>query len=120
MRLLLDLDSYGGSDPLGMFPLFLTRTADVIAPRLSVVFRRLVRVGSFPACLRQANFTPVPKGKPSSSVADYRPIFITSILSKVFERRVSAHLGRFRERSGGLATTQLAYRKGLGTCDALL
>ena len=36
-RLMLDLDPYGGSDPLGMFPLFLKRTADVLAPRLSVV-----------------------------------------------------------------------------------
>ena len=27
---LLDLDPYGGSDPLGMFPLFLERTADVL------------------------------------------------------------------------------------------
>ena len=33
-RLLLDLDPYGGSDPLGMFPLFLKRTADVLAPVL--------------------------------------------------------------------------------------
>ena len=49
-RLLLDLDPYGGTDPLGMFPLFVKRTADVMAPRLSVVFRRLVRLGSFPAC----------------------------------------------------------------------
>ena len=31
-RLLLDLDPYGGTDPLGMFPLFLKRTADVMAP----------------------------------------------------------------------------------------
>ena len=31
-RLLLDLDQYGGTDPLGMFPLFLKRTADVMAP----------------------------------------------------------------------------------------
>ena len=30
-RLLLDLDSYGGTDPLGMFLLFLKRTADVMA-----------------------------------------------------------------------------------------
>ena len=28
-------------------------------------------------------------------------------------------LGRFMERSGVLPTTQFAYRKGLGTCDAL-
>ena len=38
-RLLLDSDPYGGTDPLGMFPIFLKRTADVMAPRLSVVFR---------------------------------------------------------------------------------
>ena len=109
-RLLLDLDPYGGTDPLGMFPLFLKRTADVISPRLNVVFPRLVRLGSFPACWRQANVTPIPKGPPSSSVANYRPISITSILSKVFERLVSVRLGR----------TQFAYRKGLSTCDARL
>ena len=33
-RVLLDLDPYGGTDPLGMFPLFLKRTADVMAPIL--------------------------------------------------------------------------------------
>ena len=48
-RLLLDLDPYGGTDPLGMFLLFLKRTADM-APSFSVVFRRLVRLGSFPTC----------------------------------------------------------------------
>ena len=31
-RLLLHLDPYGGSDPLGLFPLFLKKTADVLAP----------------------------------------------------------------------------------------
>ena len=119
-RLLLDLDPYGGTNPLSMFPLFLKRTADVMAPRLIVVFRRLVRLGCFPACWRQANVTPIPKGPPSSSVANYRPIFITSVLSTVFERLVSVRLGRFMERSGVFPTTQFAYRKGLGTCAALL
>ena len=81
-HLLLDLHPYGGTDPLGMFPLFLKRTADVIGPRLSVMFLRLVRLGSFPACWRLANVTPIKKGPPSSSEANYRPISITSVLSK--------------------------------------
>ena len=51
-RLLIDLDPYGGTDPLCMFPLFLKRTADVLAPRLSVMFRRLIRLCSFPASWR--------------------------------------------------------------------
>ena len=42
--ILLDLDPYGGTDQLGMFLLFLKKTADVLASRLSVVFRRLSRL----------------------------------------------------------------------------
>ena len=89
-------------------------------PRLSIVFRRLVSLGSFPACWRQANVTPIPKGPPSSSVTNYRAVSITLVLSKVIECLVSVRLGRFMERSGVHPTTQFAYRKGLGTCDALL
>ena len=82
----------------------------VLAPRISVVFRRLVRLGIVSAaCWRQANVTPIPKGPPSSSVAKYRPISITSVLSKVFECLVSVRLGRFMEHSGVLSTTQIAY-----------
>ena len=99
--------------------LFFLRELMLWPPRLSVVFRRLVRLGSFPACWRQANVTPIPKGPPSSSLVNYRPISITSVLSKVFERPVSVRLGRFMECSAVLLTTQFAYRKGLGTCDAL-
>ena len=33
---------------------------------------------------------------------------------------MSVGLGRFMKRSGVLPTTQFVYRKGLGTCDALL
>ena len=91
-RLLLDLDLYGGTDPLGMFPLFWKRTADVLAPRLSVVFRRLLRLGSFPAYWRQDNVTTIPKGPSSSFVANYRPISITPVPSKVFERLVAVRL----------------------------
>ena len=119
-RLLLDLDPYGGTDQFGMFPLFLKRTADVMAPRLSVVFWQLVRLCSFMAWCRQANGSPILKGPPSSSVANYRPISMTSVLSMVFERLVSVHLGRFMECSGVLPTTLFSYRKGPGTCDVLL
>ena len=103
-----------------MFPLFLKKTAVVLAPRLAVVFRRLLRLGSFPLCWRVANVTPIPKGSPSSSASNYRTISLTPILSKVFERLVSVRLGRFMEGRGVLLTTQFAYRKGLGTCDAIL
>ena len=119
-RLLLDVNSYGGTDPLGMFTLFWKKTAVVLAPCLAVVFWWLLRLGSFPVCWRVANVTPIPKSPPSSSASNYRPISLTPILSKIFERLVSVHLRRFMDGRGVLPTIQFACRKGFGTCDALL
>ena len=53
-RLVLHLDHYRATDPLGMLPLFLHRTANVLDPRLCIVFRPLVRLGSSTASWRQA------------------------------------------------------------------
>ena len=76
-------------------------------------------MGSFPVCWRVANVTPIPKGLPSSSASNYRPISLT-LLSKVIERLVSVRLDRFMEGRGVLPTTQFSYMKGFGTCDAIL
>ena len=102
--------------------LFLKKTAVVLAPSLAVVvvFRRLLRLGIFPVCWRVANVTPIRNGPPSFSASSYRPISLSPILSKVFECLVSVRLGHFMEGRGVLPTNQFAYRKGLGTCDALL
>ena len=97
-------------DTLGMFPLFLKRTADVMTHSLSVVFRKLVRLGSFPASWSQANVTPIPKDSPSFFVANYRPISSTSVLCKVFEHPVSVYLWRFIECSDVLPTIQFPYQ----------
>ena len=80
-----------------------------------------------------ANITPILKGQPSSSIAAgqlqtnfliYGLIFVITdqfpILSKVLHCLVSVHLGQFMEGRDVLLTTQFTYRKGRGTCDALL
>ena len=117
--LLSDLDEYGGRDPNGLFPLFFKRLSSQLAPKLAVVFRILIRQESFSECWRSGDVTPIPKGSSfSPSPNDYRPITITPILSKIFERllvkRLSVHLRPF------LPETQFGFRKGLGTNDALL
>ena len=118
-HLLSGLDAYGGTDPNGLFPLILKQLGGVLAPKLGAIFRILVRQGSYSECWRSGDITPIPKGSSSSpSPNDYRPISITPILSKVFERllakRLSVYLKPF------LPKTQFGFRKGLGTADALL
>ena len=77
-------------------------------------------MGSLPVCWGVANVTPISKGPPSSSVANYRPISQTPIVSKVFQHLVSVRHGWFMECRGVFPTTQFAYMKGFGTCDAVL
>ena len=84
----------------GMFPKFSKRTADGLATRLCIVFWLLLRLGSFPACWRLANITPIPKGPPFATMANYRPISITPISFKVLERLLSIHRWRFMECRG--------------------
>ena len=44
-HLLLDLDMYWGIDPLVVFSLFLKKVADIIAPKLGIIFCRLLCLG---------------------------------------------------------------------------
>ena len=105
-----------------MFPLFLKKVGDIIAPKLSIIFSRLIRLGlgSFPECNRSANVTAIPKGAPSPDRENYRPISITQILSKMFEKLVSHKFSSFCEKYYLLAAGQFSCRKGLGRTGALL
>ena len=78
---LLDLNPNGGVDQSDCFPMFFQRTASVFAPKLSRLFRRLLRCGEFPLEWRIADVTPIPKGPLSALVCNYRPISITPVLS---------------------------------------
>ena len=118
---LKDLDSQGGSDPNNIFPLFLKETADLLAPKLAKIFRDLMRSGSFPESWRTANVTPIPKGSsPTQFPLDYRPISITPIISKIYEKLISRRLYKYADSNNFLPQTQFGFRKGLGTTDALL
>ena len=65
LRLLLDLDTYGGVDPFGVFPLLLKLVADINSPKLSKLFRGQISRGSFPECWMSDYVTAIPNGVPS-------------------------------------------------------
>ena len=120
-KLLLELDSYGGAGPDGIFPLFFVKTANYLFPKISTVLHKLVRIEGFSMCWRAGNITPVSKsGCANSCPSDYHPITITPVLSKVFERLLDKRLNNFAEKKDLFPQLRFGFRKGLGTCDALL
>ena len=103
----LDLDTGGGWVCSLFFWTELLMLKKISPPSVSVVFRRLLRLGSLNFFSRQAIVTLVLKGPPYSSVANCRSVSVTSVLSEVIDRLVS--LWRFMVRSGRLPTNQFAY-----------
>ena len=120
-KLMLNLDPYGGSGPDGIFPLFFIKTAHLLAPKIAVIFRKLARAGRFSLFWRNGNITPTSKSAAAGSCpTDYRPISITPILSKLYERLLAKRLNAYAENNKLFPNLQFGFRKGLGACDAVL
>ena len=98
LGLLLDLDTYGGVDPLVVIPPFLKRVENITAPKLSIIFRGLIHRGLFPEGWQSASVTTSPMGAPSPGRENYHPISITPILAKVYEKLLSHKLSSFRKK----------------------
>ena len=60
------------------------------------------------------------KGLLSLNVGDYRPISITLLLSKVFEKIVTGKLSQFLVSNSLFPPSQFWYRRSMAACDALL
>ena len=72
-------------------------------------------------CWRVGNITPVSKADSANSCfSNYSSITITHVLSKVLERLLAKSVNNFAEKKKPFPHLQFGFRKGLGTCDALL
>lgn len=79
------LDSNKGPGPDGIPPAILKYCAVVLAPHLTILFRKLITEGIFPSILKQSYVVPIFKAGSKSNVRNYRPIAIQSVLAKIFE-----------------------------------
>ena len=119
-KILDGLDSWGGEDPDGFIPLIFKKMSSVLSPKLSRVYRHLFKNSLFPDERKIGNIAPVPKGALSADSNNYRPITILPVMSKVAEKLIFKPLYKYLEANAYLPSSQYAYRKKLGTCDALL
>ena len=79
---------------------------------LTILIRRMLRDGEWPACWRLHMLHPLHKKKARNLPDNYRGLHLTSNLSKVAERILSPPLVQFLSTSGGMGAFQFAYRPG--------
>ena len=76
---------------------------------------------SFPSIWKTSSIIPIHKmGKPLDFPAFFRPISLTSCVSKLFERIILSHLLFFLESNSILSPRQAGFRPGRSTLDQIL
>ena len=79
-----------GPDSITSF--ILKKTADAIAIPLCRLYNLSLKLGSFPNIWKHSTVIPVHKEGAKNDPTNYRPISLTSILSKIFEKTVLRYL----------------------------
>ena len=82
----LDINKETGSN--GIPVRLLKETADQIAPSLTMLLNKSLRLGIFPEDWKLANIVPIFKKGKRGFVENYRPISLLPVISKVLERCV--------------------------------
>ncbi len=91
--------------------------ADQLAPVFTALFNKSLEQCHVPRCFKTSTIVPVPKKPSIASLNDYRPVALTSVVMKVFERLVLRSLKAATDHQ--LDPHQFAYRANRSVDDAV-
>ncbi len=87
------------------------------SPIFTQTFNRSLELCEVPSCFKRSTIIPVPNKPQITGLNDYRPVALTSVVMKSFERLVLAYL---KASSGPLLDPlQFAYRANRSVDDAV-
>ena len=119
--LLLSLDTTKANGPDGISAIMLKSTAYSIAPRITNLFNKSILMsGRLPSVWKLSSVVPVPKGDDSSNVANYRPISLLPIVSKLLERHMYWVIAKHLEVHSPISIHQWGFQPKKSTTAALL
>ena len=111
-------DSSAGPDG---WPAYILRHFNaVLAPNLYKLWRKSLDSGDMPDEVNLANISPIFKGGEKCEPADYRPIALTSHVTKVFERVVRKAIVGYLATNRYFNPTQYGFMAGRSTLTQLI
>ena len=117
---LLNLDVSNSSGVDSVSAKMLKQTALSIAPSLTKLINLSITTGCFPEDWKIARIVPIPKADNRSSPANYRPISILPIISKVLEGHISSRIMNHLESVAPISSNQWGFMPGRSTTSAIL
>ena len=98
----------------------LKATVGTITPAVTKLFNMSIKSRKLPNKWKLALVTPIPKPGNKSDPANYRPISLLSILSKLLGKCIHIHLLKHLQEQSGISNSQWGFTKGKSTTGALL
>ncbi|GFR32545.1 putative RNA-directed DNA polymerase from transposon X-element [Trichonephila clavata] len=121
LRVALHRSGNTAAGPDGLHYIMLQHLSENSILSLLLLFNRIWETQVFPTQWCHAHVLPFPKpGKDPTSANNYRPIALTSCLSKLMERIVSERLMFHLESHNLLSPLQSGFRKSRSTIDNLI
>ena len=118
-NLLNGLQTHKATGPDAIGATILKATGDIIAPILQIIFQTSLNTGRVPADWNAALVTPVFKKGSRTLPSNYRPVSLTCIISKVFERIIASNIMKHLEENNILNDLQYGFRHGR-SCETQL
>ncbi len=103
--------------PYGISPHIVKCCADELTPAWLLIFQKSLDSGIVPSLWKRTLIIPIPKIARPLEKNDFRPVALTSVIMKCFEKCVVSMLKA--EVASNLDPLQSAYRQGRGTEDAI-
>ena len=97
-------------------PRLIKTCADELTPVLTHIFNRSLKECSVPELWKESTIIPVPKKVKPEALNDFRPVALTSVVMKCFERLVLKHLAA--QTRHHMDPNQFAYQPGRSVEDA--
>ena len=104
----------------GISTLMLKHTSYVIAPSLKMLFNLSITTGKFPSDWKFARVVPIPKAGARDDPANYRPISLLAIISKILERHILNVMRHYLCVNSPLSTCQWGFTAKKSITLALL
>lgn len=94
---------------------FVKKCAKCLATPISIICNVSLSEGRIPDIWKLSYVTPIPKVNPPKTIKDFRPISITSAISKVLEKLIREHIYRWSVLNSVLPHEQFGFVKNKNT-----
>ena len=112
LKQLLSVKENKACGPDNIHARIIKEAAKELALPLQIIFELSLKVGVIPNDWKCANVVPIFKGGDKTRIGNYRPVSLTSIVCKVFEKIIKHHIVIHLEQEDLLLPSQHGFRTG--------